>query len=131
MKQQQLITFATAVSKAPLQLISVTYLGRQIMIPTEDIICLEGDGNYTYIFTRTGRQYLLSKTLRHYADHLDNQVFVRIHKSYIINVAYLQDFDRQCGRTFTLTGGKEVTVSRRRYKELIEQIAQHRVVALA
>ena len=129
--KQQTNTFATAAPKAPLQLISVTYLGRQILVPTEDIICLEGDGNYTFLYTRTGRRYLLSKTLRHYADHLDNQVFVRIHKSYVINVYYLQDFDGQCGRTFTLTGGKEVTVSRRRYKEIIEQIAQHQVMALA
>ena len=115
----------------PIQHISVVYLGRQLLIRAENIVCLEADGNYTHLFTRDGRQFLVSRTLGLYADHLDNQMFVRIHKSYVINVNFLQSFEFQTSRVIKLSGGKEVTVSRRRFKELVAQIMQHKTVALA
>ena len=127
--QTQPETTCLQFSLKPIQHISVFYMGRQLLIRAEDIVCLEGDSNYTHLFTRDGRQFLVSKTLGSYASHLDNQMFVRIHKSYIINVNFLLSFEFQASNVFKLKGGKEVKISRRKYKEIKTQILQKKISA--
>ncbi|MBB3838640.1 two-component system LytT family response regulator [Runella defluvii] len=90
---------------------------RQIVIPMSQLVCMEGSGNYAYIYTSDGRRYLVSKTLKSYADILDKTVFLRVHKSWIINLAFLQDYCED-DRSLRLQGGREIAISRRRIREV-------------
>ena len=49
-----------------------------------DIIYLEADANYTYIFLQA-QKYIVSRTLKDFEDMLPAEFFLRIHNSYIIN----------------------------------------------
>ncbi len=55
------------------------------VIPVHDIHFLAADGDYVMIHTRNSR-YLKEKTMKYFESHLDSAVFVRIHRSYIVNV---------------------------------------------
>jgi len=90
---------------------------RQIVIPISQLVCMEGSGNYAYIYTSDGKRYLVSKTLKSYADILDKAVFVRVHKSWIINLKFLQDYCED-DRSLRLLGGREIAISRRRVREV-------------
>ncbi|NIJ51730.1 LytR/AlgR family response regulator transcription factor [Dyadobacter arcticus] len=96
--------------------ISVQSMGRTIFLTPDAITFLEGEGNYTFIYTNTGKKYLVSKTLKSLAEQL-NAKFMRVHKSYLVNadyvVARLED-----DRMLKLSCGKEVMVSRRKIKEI-------------
>ncbi|WP_229208835.1 LytR/AlgR family response regulator transcription factor [Dyadobacter luticola] len=96
--------------------ISVQSMGRTIFLTPDVITFLEGEGNYTFIYTNTGKKYLVSKTLKSLAEQL-NPNFIRVHKSYLVNadyvVARLED-----DRMLKLSCGKEVMVSRRKIKEI-------------
>lgn len=64
--------------------------GRKIhVIAAEDIIYLEADGDYVKIHTCTG-SFLKEKTMRYFEQHLDPGLFKRIHRSYIVNVGYIE-----------------------------------------
>ncbi|CAG5005177.1 hypothetical protein DYBT9275_03530 [Dyadobacter sp. CECT 9275] len=104
-------------------LISVQSMGRTIFLTPDVITFLEGEGNYTFIYTNNGKKYLVSKTLKSLSEHL-NDNFIRVHKSYLVNSEYVvarMDDDR----LLKMACGKEVMVSRRKTKEIAGILDHH------
>ena len=60
-----------------------------IKITIEDIIFIKSDADYTEIHTPQ-KKYLSSEPLRYWLENLDQNQFVRIHKSFIINASKIQ-----------------------------------------
>ena len=52
----------------------------------DDIIRLEGSSNYTKVYTRSGKTYMVSKTMKSVSEKLSKSRFVRVHRSHIIKV---------------------------------------------
>ena len=107
------------------QRIALPYLNRTIFISVDDIICLQGEGNYTFLYTRDRKRYLVSKTLKEFEKTLDESIFPRIHKSFIVNLAYVQRdlFGKE--HQVRLADGREVGISRRRMKAISQLLAQY------
>jgi DNA-binding LytR/AlgR family response regulator len=57
-----------------------------IKIKIEDIIYIKSDADYTEIYT-SEKKYLSSESLRFWLENLDQNQFLRIHKSFIINTS--------------------------------------------
>ncbi|MCK8490532.1 MULTISPECIES: LytR/AlgR family response regulator transcription factor [Spirosoma] len=106
------------------QRITLPYLNRTIFIAVDDVLCLQGEGNYTFLFTRDRKKYLVSKTLKEFEKTLDGSIFLRIHKSYIVNLAYVQRSVFNKERHVQLADGREVAISRRRMKDISQQLTQ-------
>ena len=107
------------------QRIALPYLNRTIFISVDDILCLQGEGNYTFLHTRDRKRYLVSKTLKEFEKTLDGSMFLRIHKSYIVNLAYVQRSIFTKEHQVKLADGREVGISRRRVKVISQQLAQY------
>ena len=60
-----------------------------IKVAVEDIAFIKSDADYTELWI-PGRKLLSSESLRHWSEALDTRQFVRVHKSYIINVAKIR-----------------------------------------
>lgn len=127
-----LTTAGTAIPHYPaaylrgMQRIALPYLNRTIFISVDDITCLEGEGNYTYLCTRDRKKYIVSKTLKEFEKSLDGSIFVRIHKSHMVNLAYVQQGPFNNDRQIRLADGREMAISRRRMKEITMQLMQYR-----
>jgi len=106
------------------QRIALPYQNRNIMLSADDVVSLQGEGNYTFIFTRDKKRYLVSKTLKSFEQTLDGSMFLRIHKSTIVNLAYVQFSAFATERVIRLANGQEVTISRRRAKEIHQRLNQ-------
>ena len=61
-------------------------------VPLTDIIALKADSNYTTIFTKTG-EYIYSTVLRKVEEQLPKSQFVRVHRSYVVNLAAVTGFE--------------------------------------
>ena len=73
----------------------ITRLGSRItVIPVEKIWYIEAADDYVMIFSELGN-HLKEKTMKYFEDHLDETQFVRIHRSHIINLSYLQHLEQQ------------------------------------
>lgn len=107
---------ATYARRFSTQEIAVHLLGQTLWLRPEEITCLEGEGNYTYIYTRRGKRYLVSKTLKSLTENLEVS-FLRVHKSYMINTDYIAE-RLEDERIIRMSCGKEVIVSRRKTKEI-------------
>lgn len=63
---------------------------RMTKIMTADILYLEAERNYSRIFTRE-KEYLLSVTLKTIEEKLSPKVFMRIHRSYLVNILHIDE----------------------------------------
>jgi len=97
---------------------------RQIILPTvegfevikmEDIIRLQGNGNFTDIFLANGTKKMACRFLKHYAEILPYP-FVRVHKSHIINVHCVKSYHKSLGGYVVLNDKTEIDISAN-YKE--------------
>ena len=105
--------------------LSLPYLNRTIMVAVDDVICLQGEGNYTFLYTRDRKRYLVSKTLKEFEKSLDEGMFLRVHKSYIVNLGYVQHSIFNKERIIRLADGRTVTISRRRLKEITTRLNRY------
>lgn len=55
------------------------------IVPVDRIKFIEAQDDYVMIYTDESK-YLKQKTMKFFEDHLDENMFIRIHRSYIINI---------------------------------------------
>ena len=80
------------------------------------IKCICADGDYTHVFTDDGRKHLVTKPLKEWEDRLPEKYFVRIHRSTIVNLEFIEKVETWFSRSYQiyLREMKEpLTVSRR------------------
>ncbi len=96
-----------------------------IKIPVDKIVRLEGDCNYTVVHTATNK-YISSRTLKHYEGILDEEYFVRIHKSHLVNIIHAVGLDLEDSYgSVAFDEGKNIEISRRKVKLVIERFEQY------
>lgn len=91
------------------------------IISVTDVLYLEAADDYVKIHTQEG-YFLKNKTMTHFEQSLDNDQFVRSHRSYIINVQQITRIDpyEKDGHVAILRSGAKVPVSRSGYGKLKE-----------
>jgi two-component system LytT family response regulator len=89
------------------------------IIPVHDIFYLEAADDYVKIHTQEG-YFLKNKTMSHFEQVLDEQMFVRSHRSYIINIQQITRIDpyEKDNHVAVLRTGVKVPVSRSGYGKL-------------
>jgi len=56
------------------------------IITLSEILYIEASGNYCTVFLANDKKLMVNKTLKNFEDLLDNKIFYRTHKSFIINL---------------------------------------------
>jgi len=83
------------------------------VIDLDRIVRLEASNNYTFVYCQEElKPTLVSKTLKPFEDLLDGYQFVRINQSNMVNIRYVDRFDRSAGGAITLKNGKELLLGR-------------------
>lgn len=59
---------------------------------TNEIVCCEADMNYTNVYTGKGEKIVSTKNLKEFEETLDQSVFFRCHKSWLININFIKKF---------------------------------------
>lgn len=88
------------------------------VIIVSDILYLQAEGDYVHIFTADGK-YLKEQTMKYFENSLPTQ-FVRVHRSYIINIesiSRIELYEKQ-NQQLTLKNGHKIKISIAGYKLL-------------
>lgn len=102
-----------------LQRIAVKSGSKIEIIAIGDIVYLESEGDYVMIHTKEGK-FLKEKTMKYFEQHLDPDTFIRIHRSYIINIneiSRIELFEKE-SYIVKLKNGDQVKASSSGYKAL-------------
>jgi two-component system LytT family response regulator len=89
------------------------------VIPTDKIIYIEAQDDYVMIYAEDSK-HLKEKTMKYFESHLDNSTFIRIHRSYIVNVNYILQLEHFSKENYLviLKNGAKLKVSDSGYKNL-------------
>jgi two-component system LytT family response regulator len=86
-------------------------------VKVKDIVRCEAENNYTHFYLQTNEKILVTRTLKDYENILQDNFFIRVHQSHLINVDYVEQYIKGDGGTAIMSDGSEVEISRRK-KEL-------------
>jgi len=103
----------------PLETIAVK-TGRKIdVVPVAEISYLKSEGDYVMIYTSSGH-FLKEQTMKYFEQNLPAVQFVRVHRSYIVNVRAILRIERygKGEQLLVLQGGATVRASEAGYREL-------------
>ncbi len=82
------------------------------LVKPEDILYLSADGSCTRLHFKDGQDYMDSRTLKTFEERLDVALFMRVHRSFIINLHELTEFIREDGSQAILSHTIRIPVSR-------------------
>jgi two-component system, LytTR family, response regulator len=85
------------------------------IIPTSEVLYFEAYDDYVKIYNKDG-YFLKKKTMQHFENTLDPKLFVRVHRSFIIQVAEITKIDS--ADEVLLKNGKRIPLSRTGYGKL-------------
>ncbi len=91
-------------------------------IDITDIIYLEAESNYSFIYLQTATRITVSKTLKDFEELLPSHTFIRIHHSYIINKNHVRKYLKGEGGQVLMSNGKLLDVARRKKEDFMKAI---------
>lgn len=91
--------------------------GMLVKLKLSDITYLEADANYTNVYTGD-KKFVVRAILKELEQKLDDRLFVRVHKSYMINLAAIEAVEPHAVHI----SGKEIPISRNQYSWLINKV---------
>jgi len=90
--------------------------GKTLCIPMDSIIRIEASSNYSKVFCK-GQSFpvVAAKVLKWFEERLSQELFIRIHRSHLINKTYVVSVKNNNVR---IEPGTEISISRRKKKKL-------------
>ncbi len=65
------------------------------LIPINQIIFIAADSNYSTLYLANGKNIMTSKTLKVWEDKINHPFFVRCHRSYLVNIKYIDHISKK------------------------------------
>ena len=92
------------------------------MIPVDSIISCESDGNYTTLLLKTRQKLVVSTSLKEMEEVLEDYSFVRVHRSYLVNLNEVEKYVKGEGGYLVMSDGSSVDVSRNKKEILLRKL---------
>ncbi|MFZ1514632.1 MAG: LytTR family DNA-binding domain-containing protein [Saprospiraceae bacterium] len=93
-------------------------------ISLNDIVFVEADSAYSIFHMVSQKKIVISRTLSYVEELLDDPGFFRVHKSYIINLAYVENYIRGDGGEIIMSNGVSIALSRNKKDEFLKIFGQ-------
>lgn len=95
------------------------------VVEIQDIIYCVASSNYTNFHFVNRASICASKPIHEYEELLEDCNFVRIHKSFMVNLGHVTEYIRGEGGTVILSNGNELEVSRRKKDLLMTKMKEY------
>jgi len=93
------------------------------IIPLDLISHFAAEDDYVMIYYNEGKA-LKTKTMKYYEEHLPPDIFMRVHRSFIVNIEHISKLEPYSKDNYVavLKSGEKIPVSRAGYKSLREKL---------
>ena len=95
-----------------------------IILKLDDIVYCEAERSYTIFHLEDKRTVIVSKPLLEYESMLVDTSFFRIHKSFLINLRHVKEYQRGEGGIVIMGNNAEIEVSRRKKEQFLLKIKE-------
>ena len=90
----------------------------------EEIVYCEAQRSYTIFRLVNNKSIMISKPLFDYDKLLAGTSFLRVHKSFLINLMHVKEYIRGEGGTVIMSTGMEIEVSRRKKEQFLAKVKE-------
>ena len=97
--------------------IFVRHLNSMVKVNIKDILYIEAERNYCRIFSNN-KEYLVVMTLKEMDNKLPSKHFLRVHRSYIINISQV----KEVATSHLVIGRKAIPISKSQKEELLKRL---------
>lgn len=111
------------ISPREVQLCIPSMKGFQV-VQLSDIVYFEAENTYTNIHFNDNRKILASRPLVDYELLLEDSLFFRIHKSTLVNMKHIKEYQKGEGGFVVMSNGKTLEVSRRKKEVFISKMKE-------
>ena len=91
------------------------------VIRVKDVIRIQANDNFSDFHLADGSKKVICRTLKHYEELLSDFDFLRVHKSHLVNLQYVQRYIKGKGGQIIMTDKSEVEVSQNRKKDFLDR----------
>jgi two-component system LytT family response regulator len=120
--EKKIIRILTKENKSVEKTITIYNQGEQVLIKVKDLMYLKAQGSYTTIYLNNNKEILTSKNLQQLTEEINDSNLYRIHKSYLVNIAYITAF-APLGNEAIVTLQNQVKLKvGRKYKQALKSI---------
>ncbi len=95
-----------------------------IVLKLDDIIYCEAERSYTIFHLEGNKTVTVSKPLLEYDHILEDTSFLRIHKSFLINLHHVKEYQRGEGGMVIMSDNAEIEVSRRKKEMFLLKVKE-------
>lgn len=95
-----------------------------IVLKLDEIIYCEAERSYTVFHLEGNKTVTVSKPLVEYDQVLKDTSFLRIHKSFLINLHHVKEYQRGEGGIVIMTNNAEIEVSRRKKDQFLMKVKE-------
>ena len=92
------------------------------VVSLSDIVYCEAEGPYTNFYLLNNKKICVSRPLVDYELLLSDEDFLRVHKSFLINLHHTREYRRGEGGVVILSNDAEIYVSRRKKDIFLEKV---------
>ena len=85
-----------------------------IVLKLEEILYCEAERSYTVFHLENNKTVTVSKPLAEYDQLLQDTSFLRVHKSFLVNMMHVKEYQRGEGGLVIMSNGAEIEISRRK-----------------
>lgn len=86
----------------------------------DEIIYCNSEGSYTTFYSNDGKKIMVSKSIKEYEKQLPEDLFIRCHQSYLVNVKYISKYEKE--GYLLLRNEVRIPVSVRKKEEVIKRL---------
>lgn len=97
-------------------IITITSLDKIEIIKKSDILFCKSDGRYTTFYLTNKSEILACKNIGEFELQLNDDIFFRIHNSYIINISHIKNINKKVGYYCEMINGAFLPIAKRRYQ---------------
>jgi len=102
--------------------IALPTLNETMYIKVTDIIRCEAENNYTTFYLQNGEHILVCKTLKEFADLLQQHQFIRTHQSHLVNLHFVKSYLKEDGGTLLLNDQTKIPISRQKRDKVKQEL---------
>lgn len=106
----------------PNRKVALPLTGKTMFVDSQDIIYCKSSGNYSEVFFKEQKKQMLSKKLKEIEAIINNDLFCRVHNSYLVNINYIKEFIKKDGHYLILEDRTSIPVSRSKKQLLLDKL---------
>lgn len=101
-----------------MNILEIQLVNKSIILQAKEIIRVEAVNSYSRIYFIGGKSLVVAKVLSWFEQRLPLEMFIRVHRSHLVNKFFVHEIDSVSLKSLQLQNGEVISVSRRKKRAL-------------